>query len=60
MRCQQELFCADGTRPRERNFLTALVFKADLLLLRQKLFLPPPELSAQNESPGGAVTSFPA
>lgn len=36
-----------------------LVFKVDLLLLLLKLFIRLPELTAQNESLGVIVTSFP-
>lgn len=44
---------------KERNFLTVLVFKVDLLLLWLKLFIQLPELTALNESLGRIVTSFP-
>lgn len=44
---------------KERNFLTVLVFKVDLLLLWLKLFIQLPELTALNESLGLIVTSFP-
>lgn len=44
---------------KERNFLTVLVFKVDLLLLWLKLFIQLPELTALNESLGVIVTSFP-
>lgn len=44
---------------KERNFLTVLVFKVDLLLLLLKLFIQLPELTALNESLGVIVTSFP-
>lgn len=45
--------------PPERNFLTVLVFKVDLLLLGLKLFIQLPELTALNESLGVIVTSSP-
>lgn len=44
---------------KERNFLTVLVFKVDLLLLLLKLFIQLPELTALNESLSVTVTSFP-
>lgn len=43
---------------KERNFLTVLVFKVDLLLLLLKLFIQLPELTAWSESLGVIVTSF--
>lgn len=44
---------------KERNFLTVLVFKVDLLLLLLKLFIQLLELTALNESLGKTETSCP-
>lgn len=42
---------------KERNFLSVLVFKVDLLLLSLELFIRLPELTALDESLGVAETS---